>query len=205
MAARCCCTQSARGTCNACLATVLACPLSIHCNGPHQYAPRACLCAFAPALVHLSCSLALQVCWPVHYRDRIFLSDISCRSALLIQSMWRMSRYRRPFLRARAAAVCIQAAIRGQQTRKRYAALLQQIQAAVRIQAAFRGHLQRQEYKRLKRDAVTIQVGWRWKRPANSACRLCADAPVMLILHYLYLLPILCAAGLAAAFQFRAC
>jgi myosin-5 len=65
---------------------------------------------------------------------------------------------RRAFLRARAAATCIQAHWRGRRGRLLFADLLRQHRAAAAIQAAVRGHAQRRRYRRALRGVVAIQV-----------------------------------------------
>ncbi|KAL4423973.1 hypothetical protein ABPG75_001274 [Micractinium tetrahymenae] len=83
------------------------------------------------------------------------------KSALYIQSMWRMVRCRRAFLHARSAAVAIQCQWRGCVARRQFAELLLQHRAAARIQAAARGCAQRRRYRRALQGVLAIQMAWR--------------------------------------------
>ena len=83
------------------------------------------------------------------------------RSVLLIQSTWRMLKYRRAFLRQRRAAVAIQARVKGTQARAAYAELRKQHAAATAVQASFRGHKARQQYLLQRDAAVALQMGFR--------------------------------------------
>ncbi|DBA67096.1 TPA: hypothetical protein ACH3X2_001422 [Trebouxia sp. C0005] len=83
------------------------------------------------------------------------------RSVLVIQSTWRMLKYRRAFLRQRRAAVAIQAQVKGRQARAAYAQLRRRHAAAVAVQTAYRGHKVRQEYLLQRDAAIAVQMGFR--------------------------------------------
>lgn len=83
------------------------------------------------------------------------------RSVLTLQSSWRMLCCRREFLRARAAAIKVQATWRGHEARKEYLELRRRSKAAVTIQAVFRMHMALVRYRRAQAAALAIQMGWR--------------------------------------------
>ncbi|PSC73257.1 myosin-1-like [Micractinium conductrix] len=83
------------------------------------------------------------------------------RSALLIESTWRMAVCRRAFLRTRGAAVVVQAHWRGTAARRRYAEMVRRHRAAVRIQAAARGAAQQARYRAALQSVLAIQMAWR--------------------------------------------
>lgn len=96
---------------------------------------------------------------------RTLSTSTTGRSALLIESTWRMAVCRRAFLRTRGAAVVVQAHWRGTAARRRYAEMVRRHRAAVRIQAAARGAAQQARYRAALQSVLAIQV-WRarWHR-----------------------------------------
>lgn len=113
---------------------------------------------FAPAHAE-----ALNYCWATTQT-----SVLLRRSVLIIQSTWRMLKYRRAFLRQRRAAVAIQARVKGMQARTAYAQLQQRHAAATALQAAFRGHKMRQEYLLQRDAAIAVQMGFRRRQVSRT-------------------------------------
>lgn len=107
------------------------------------------------------------------------LTAAACRSVLYIQSMWRMTKQRRPYLAMRRSALTLQSHWRGRQARLEYAELVRRHQAATTLEAAVRGFLQRRRYRRTVAAAQSIQMAWRrWQvrgscRPVGFAGWLC--------------------------------
>ena len=89
---------------------------------------------------------------------------------LYLQSMWRMAKQRRAFLRLRHAAVVLQSHWRGRQGRLLFVEMQRQHSAAVAIQAVARGFMQRQRYLGVLQAVVCIQMAWRrWQvRPCGG-------------------------------------
>ena len=83
------------------------------------------------------------------------------RSALKVQSKWRMLMKRREFLRAKEAAIVVQSVFRGNQDREYVGELRRRHDAATTIQASLRSKTAREEFLRARAAAIAIQMGWR--------------------------------------------
>jgi hypothetical protein len=83
------------------------------------------------------------------------------RSALTLQSAWRMVRCRRDFLAERAAAITVQAHWRGDAARREAAELRRRHAAATVLQAAVRAAAARAAFLRTRAAATCVQAGWR--------------------------------------------
>ncbi|XP_018420050.1 PREDICTED: abnormal spindle-like microcephaly-associated protein [Nanorana parkeri] len=84
------------------------------------------------------------------------------KAVVVIQTTWKMYRERKAFIKAKSAAVCLQAAFRGHRARKRCKIM---VESACHIQSWYRrchqAHLQRIQYLSIRTSAIVIQSAFR--------------------------------------------
>ena len=94
-----------------------------------------------------------------HLEDHVVRATEAC---LRIQTVFRMHRYREPFVKKRNNALTIQAVFRMHQARIEYEELRRiKTAAASRVQSSFRGWRERSEYLRVLSASISLQRWWR--------------------------------------------